>query len=121
MIVVSPQEREGVRAPDICYIRESRQGIITDQAIRGAADIVIEVLSETTEEVDRIAKRDQYEATGVPEYWIVDIGARAVLVHYFAQGRQRLFQGEDEFQSEVLKSLGLPSRFSVQEIFEVLR
>jgi len=121
MVVQSSPDDESVRAPDLCYIQESRQQIVTAEAIRGGADIVIEILSESTEEVDRIAKRDEYQATGVPEYWIVDLSARAVLIHYFAQERRALFRNDDEFESEVLKSLGLESRFSVKEIFSILR
>ena len=121
-MVVSSQNGHGqVRVPDLCYIRQSRHEIISDEAIRGPADIVIEILSEATEETDRITKRDEYRVTGVPEYWIVDLSARAVLIHYFAQDRQGLFQGDDEFESEVLKAAELPCQFSVPELFGILR
>ena len=121
MIVRDLLDGTRVRVPDLCYIRESRHEIISDEAIRGPADIVIEILSEATEEIDRITKRDEYRATGVPEYWIVDLSARAVLIHYFAQDRQGLFQGDDEFESEVLKAAELPCQFSVPELFGILR
>ena len=39
-----------------------------------------EVLSDSTGRRDRGKKRDSYLRLGIPEYWIVDIGARAVTV-----------------------------------------
>lgn len=120
VVVRTPAGREQVRVPDLCYLRRSRGDIVTQEAIRGAPDIVVEILSQTTEEVDRIAKRDEYETSGVGEYWIVDVDVRAVLIHYFAEGRQALAKDQESFESEVLKSLGLPCRFSVAELFETL-
>ena len=37
-----------------------------------APDLVVEVLSETTQAIDRGVKFDDYAAHGVAEYWIVD-------------------------------------------------
>jgi Uma2 family endonuclease len=118
VVVHTPDGEEQVRVPDICYIRKAKADIIGQDAIRGAPDIVIEILSESTQEVDRFTKRAEYGASGVLEYWVVDIPSRAVLVHDFQRGSRRLFK--KSFESGVLKSLGLPCRFSVPEIFENL-
>ncbi len=40
--------------------------------------LVIEVLSPSTARHDRITKRRKYQRVGVPEYWIVDLDARAI-------------------------------------------
>ena len=42
--------------------------------------LVVEILSPGSERHDRYRKRDAYLALGIPEYWIVDIDARHVLV-----------------------------------------
>ena len=42
--------------------------------------LVVEILSPGSERHDRYKKRDAYMALGIPEYWIVDITARRVLV-----------------------------------------
>ena len=120
MLVQAPDGEEHIRVPDLCYIRESRNHIITDEAIRGPADIVIEILSGGTEEIDRITKRDEYRATGVPEYWIVDLESKALLIHDFAKGSQALFRSGDPFESQVLRELDLPATFTVTEVFEIL-
>lgn len=40
--------------------------------------LAVEVLSPSTARADRIRKRRIYQDEGVPEYWIVDLDARAV-------------------------------------------
>ncbi len=42
--------------------------------------LAIEIVSPGTEHVDRGRKRDLYQRSGVPEYWIVDVDARSVTV-----------------------------------------
>ncbi|MBI2194774.1 MAG: Uma2 family endonuclease [Planctomycetes bacterium] len=121
MFVHLPEGEDRIRVPDLCFISEGRQEIITEEAIRGPADLVVEILSESSEELDRISKREEYRLTGVLEYWIVDIRSRAVLVHDFTHGRQAFYRGSDEFMSGVLHALGLPCRFSIQELFEIIR
>jgi Uma2 family endonuclease len=39
---------------------------------QGAPDLVVEVLSETTEKTDRTLKLKLYGRYGVQEYWIID-------------------------------------------------
>jgi len=40
--------------------------------------LVVEVLSPSTARADRLVKRRRFQRAGVPEYWIVDLDARAV-------------------------------------------
>jgi Uma2 family endonuclease len=40
--------------------------------------LVIEVLSPSTARYDRITKRRRFQRSGIPEYWIVDLDARAI-------------------------------------------
>jgi Uma2 family endonuclease len=58
--------------PDLLYISRERAAIITDQHVRGAPDLVVEILSAGTRKTDEVTKRKVYERFGVQEYWIVD-------------------------------------------------
>lgn len=64
--------RFDVVEPDVLYISESRLGILTETNVQGAPDLVVEVLSESTAEVDRTTKLKLYARYGVKEYWIID-------------------------------------------------
>lgn len=69
-----------VAQPDIFFISKKRSEIITEENIRGAPDLVIEILSPATAERDRTYKRTLYARHGVKEYWLVDPDQRTIEV-----------------------------------------
>lgn len=66
--------------PDLIFVRAENASILAD-VIRGAPDLVAEVLSPSTADRDRGLKMELYARYGVGEYWIVDDEARQVEVH----------------------------------------
>ena len=58
--------------PDLLYISRERADVLTDKHVRGAPDLVVEILSPGTRKTDEVTKRKLYEGFGVREYWIVD-------------------------------------------------
>lgn len=58
--------------PDVVYISNDNMHIVTEKKIIGAPDIIVEVLSPSTSDNDKIRKKAVYERFGVKEYWIVD-------------------------------------------------
>ena len=60
-----------VYRPDISVYRIER---MPKKSVRlnKPPDLIVEVLSPGTKALDLITKRDDYEAFGVPEYWVVD-------------------------------------------------
>ncbi|MBO9614529.1 MAG: Uma2 family endonuclease [Dyadobacter sp.] len=59
--------------PDICFFRKDKATMLTaDQTLFPAPDLVVEVLSASTESRDRGVKFDDYQAHGIEEYWIID-------------------------------------------------
>ncbi len=74
-----PDTEEGVQ-PDILFIANERLDIIGEDWIRGAPDLVIEILSPSTARRDRTLKLNLYQRQGVAEYWIVDPETKTVEV-----------------------------------------
>jgi Uma2 family endonuclease len=107
-----------VLKPDLLFILNEHLSIIQDW-VRGAPDLVVEVLSPTTARQDRGPKLKAYARFGVPEYWIVDPDKRAVEVYRLARTgypEPRRFLEPDILASPLLPGFALP----VQDIFKSL-
>ena len=66
--------------PDLLFVSNERDHIITSANIQGAPDLVVEILSPSTAERDRTFKRALYANHGVNEYWMVDITAKDITI-----------------------------------------
>ena len=66
--------------PDLIFVSSARAHIITEDNIRGAPDIVVEILSPSTAGYDRTTKRNLYARHGVREYWLIDPYAKTATV-----------------------------------------
>lgn len=61
-----------VYQPDIIFISNERLiTILQAGKIKGAPDLIIEVLSPGTEKLDKTDKKVVYEKSGVREYWLI--------------------------------------------------
>jgi Uma2 family endonuclease len=69
-----------VLEPDLLLVLNEHQGILQDW-VRGAPDLVVEILSPTTATRDRGIKLKAYARYGVREYWIVDPTAQVIEVY----------------------------------------
>jgi Uma2 family endonuclease len=65
--------------PDICFFLKSKADeFIQEQWQFPTPDFIVEVLSLSTEDIDRTIKFEDYAAHGVGEYWIIDPDAETV-------------------------------------------
>ena len=64
--------------------------IIKYDAIHGAPDLIIEILSPSTAKYDRGSKKDMYEAYGVNELWLVHPADKTIEVHLLKDGKYYL-------------------------------
>lgn len=72
--------------PDIVFVGAGREGLLTERGIEGPPDLVVEVVSPSTESRDRGIKLDRYRRYGVGEYWVVDPAAGSIEVWLLAAG-----------------------------------
>jgi len=86
---VALDDENGVQ-PDIVYISDARAHQISQRGIEGAPDLVVEMLSPSTQAVDRGKKMRRYAASGVPHYWIVSPWNRTLEAYRLTDGRYEL-------------------------------
>jgi Uma2 family endonuclease len=75
-----------VPQPDLVYIGK-QGGSVIERVVKGAPDLAVEVISETSRRRDEVRKREIYEQFGVTEYWLVDPEADKVTVYRLSDGR----------------------------------
>ena len=73
--------------PDLIVIMRERRLIITPTKIKGTPDLIVEILSPSTEKNDCILKKELYERLRVPEYWIVDPDEHSVEQFVWRDGK----------------------------------
>lgn len=120
VVQIAPSDVElddvNVVQPDMYFVSRARRRIITRQGVRGAPDLVVEVLSPRTAGLDLGAKLKAYARAGVIEAWYVDRARRRVLVYRFAEaGAQPVaeLRPQDTLTTPRLPGFALP----VREIF----
>ena len=67
--------------PDLIFVFSAHQHIITERAIEGIPDLVVEILSPTTSRTDRVTKAQIYARHKVPAYWIVDPDQESIEIY----------------------------------------
>jgi Uma2 family endonuclease len=78
-----------VRQPDIAFMSNEHLDRITDKW--GVPDLVVEILSEGTAEIDKEDKYLEYQRAGVLEYWIVDPFKQSVEIYTLEHGNYTLY------------------------------
>lgn len=76
--------------PDILVVLQKNIRIVSTKRIRGVPDLIIEILSDSNPEHDRVLKLEMYQRTQVPEYWIVDPEEEFVEAYVWINGRLKL-------------------------------
>jgi Uma2 family endonuclease len=76
-VVLAPST---VARPDLLLVLADHLDIVNEagNAVRGAPDLILEVLSPATVRLDRVIKMDAYARYSVPEYWLVDGTAKLI-------------------------------------------
>lgn len=88
-------EKEGETPDDVDTVVEPDISVVCDpdkldkNGCKGAPDLVVEILSPSTQRHDRLVKLDLYQRAGVREYWIVSPEEKTVQVFLLNGGLLR--------------------------------
>lgn len=106
---------ETVIQPDVSVVCQKER--LDSKGLKGAPELVVEVLSPSTALKDRNEKRSLYQKFGVSEYWIVDPLYQTIERYVFHEGKEVSVEGFD-IESTVESSTFKGFRMKVSEIFE---
>lgn len=99
-----------VLQPDVLFVAKANLGILQEDGIHGPPDLVIEVLSPATAQLDKKAKRRIYARAGVKELWLVDPLLLQIQIYDFARDPAkpvRLIEEDENFTTPLLPGLTL--------------
>ena len=101
--------REGsAREPDVVVVLNKNRGRISNRRLDGPPDLAVEVISRDSVTRDRKVKFDEYEAAGIPEYWVFDPREGHGTVELFTLGRDGKYQQRGRYEDGTLHSTVVP-------------
>lgn len=111
---VLSEEEHLLKGPDVAFVRRERlSGMSLDENIRGAPDLVVEVVSPNDQAADLNLRVQQFLAAGAQVVWLFYPDSRQVTV-WQAHGAARTLSGDDRLEAPTL----LPGfSISVSELF----
>ena len=104
------------RFPDVVILREEHLSLTQSRLFINlqmpAPQLVAEVVSpkKTNRDRDYKAKREQYEARGIPEYWLIDPQEKTIQILKLEAGQYvevDTFRGDDRLESPTFPMLSL--------------
>lgn len=100
--------RPSGREPDVLFLAKENLGRLKGTWLDGPADLVVEVISKESRGRDTLDKRDEYEAGGVREYWLVDPEKKQV-TQFTRRGKKFLAKERNtgRLESPLLKGFAL--------------
>ncbi len=97
------------RVPDVLFVARDRLGILRENHVEGAPDLIIEIVSPDSVARDWRDKYFEYQAAGVREYWVVDPGSQRVEAYTLSDDAvyQRITETDGRIASAILPGLFL--------------
>lgn len=105
-VVRLPEFPKRRREPDLLVVLNSNPHELKETYMDGAPDICIEIVSEESTGRDHGEKFAEYEAGGVPEYWILDIVRNES--RFYRLNAEKRYVRQDEDQDGNYRSPALP-------------
>ncbi|HYV92428.1 MAG TPA: Uma2 family endonuclease [Chitinophagales bacterium] len=103
--------------PDLCFFSKLKAKEFDDEMLLfPAPNLIVEILSKSTEDVDWGVKFEDYASHGINEYWIID-PRKKILEQYFLDKEQYHLQFKGK--SGTVKSRSIKNlQFTVKAIFD---
>ena len=100
--------------PDICFFKKEKASKFKEgQKLFPAPDMVVEVLSRSTEKFDRGVKFEDYAFHNVKEYWIIDPRQKTIEKYLLKNKQYQLDEkvhNGNIISSTVIKGFSIPAR-----------
>lgn len=83
---------------------------MTTRGVHGAPDLAVEIVESPKARREAVRKQVQYEAIGIPEYWVIDLRQREVRQWLPEEGAYRLqrLKPEDELIARTVEGFHVP-------------
>ena len=100
--------------PDICFFKKEKSARFKEgQKLFPAPDMVVEVLSKSTEKYDRGIKLEDYALHSIKEYWIIDPRQKTIEKFLLKNKKyeldEKVHQG-NIISSNVIKGFAIPAK-----------
>lgn len=95
---------------DLLFVGNANLGVLAEDGVHGPPDLVVEVLSPPTAQLDKKAKRRIYARAGVKEMWLVDPLLLQIQRYDFARDPAKpvqLIEEDEKFTTPLLPGLTL--------------
>lgn len=114
--------------PDICFFNRSVSDKFSPKQMQfPAPDFIAEIISPSTEHIDRVIKFEDYAAHGINEYWIVDPDKNTI-EQYCLYNNKSIYDLILKSDNGMIRSNSIPGfEFPIESVFnetmnlEVLR
>ncbi len=93
---------QNIFQPDLVFIKTENLHCIEEKGLVGSPDLVVEVLSPTTFQLDYEDKKIVYEKYGVSEYFIVDPGTSSVDFFYLKNG---IYEAQESVKGKIISKI----------------
>ena len=108
------------REPDLLFVAQTHLDRLCEERLNGPADLVIEVVSDDSVARDRADKFYEYQAAGIPEYWIIDSRPGRSRVDFYVLDNQGRYQPvpvdpDGRYHATVLQGLWLQVEWLMAE------
>jgi Uma2 family endonuclease len=113
MFYEEDESDDTVVQPDIMVVYDKKK--IGPEDLRGASDLVIEILFPSNTAIEMERKLDLYREAGVREYWVVDPKNKRLKVYPFEENANfyRIYGSADTVPVTILPEL----RITLEEVF----